>query len=455
MNTQKIGVKPVTVMVLLLWIGSNFYSCPAAAASDPNAIPVPARAALSTAITQMNQKAYDRAIETLRAFQSQGDSVAETEADAKGYRHPEVCYTLGTCYLIQNQYKQGVVALEQAVKKNPAHISAWLNLAKVFYELGDYARAGQSYTKAYDNASEKNPEHLYFSAAAFLMAQQYDAGANAFQRLFRDHPEKVQPAWRENFVHALLSANRPRQALPHIRELTDATTGDKQIQWQEILLQQYLQLDMRADARSYALLLTRQAPTRAKWWKALTHVELQDGKNESALIALTLYSYLEALSDSETKLLADLHLQLGIPVKAAPLYEASLKNGFNPRLLQNLMLSLQLAGQPEAALDALKRFAPETREPDLLMLKADLLYGLANYKAAAHAYRQVAGVESKQKGRAWLMAGYAALQVQDVDACRHDFEQAAAFDQHRNAARMAMRQLQKHQLKPSEKSSSL
>jgi len=30
-----------------------------------------------------------------------------------------------------------------------------------------------------------------------------------------------------------------------------------------------------------------------------------------------------------------------------------------------------------------------------------------------------------------------------MDACRHDFEQAAAFDQHRNAAKTAMQWLQK------------
>lgn len=443
MKTRNIRFHMTWAAALLIMVGSGVYSRRADAAADPKAIPAPARAALSSAITQMNQKAYDRAIETLRAFQAQGDAVPDPEADIKGYRHPEVSYTLGTCYLIQNHFKQAVAALAQTLKKDPGHISAWLNSAKAFYELGDYAQAGQCYTKAYDNAAEKNPEHLYFSAVAYLMAHQYESGVHAFQKLFRDHPEKLQPAWRENFVHALLSANRPQQALPHIRELADAYTGEKQIQWQEILLQEYLQLDMRAQARSYAQLLTRQAPTRAKWWKALTHVELQDGKNESALVALTIYSYLEALSDAETKLLADLHLQLGIPVKAAPLYEAGLKKGFNSRLLQNLMLALQQAGQLEAALDALKRFAPETREPDLLMLKADLLYGLANFKAAAQAYRQVAGVDSKQKGRAWLMAGYAALQANEVDACRHDFEQAAAFDQHRKAALVAMQRLPK------------
>lgn len=455
MKTKNLRFKPVPAMALLLWIGCSFYSCPAEAASDQSSLSQPARVALSTAITQMNQKAYDRAIATLVAFQSQANSVPESEADARGYHHPELCYTLGTCYLIQNNCKQAVAALEQALKKDPGHISAWLNLAKAFYELGDYARAGQSYTKAYDNAAEKNPEHLYFSAAACLMAHQYDAGVQAFQRLFGDHPERVQPAWRENFVHALLTAYRPRQALPHIRELADTCTGEKQIQWQEILLQQYLQLDMRSEARSYALLLTRQAPTRAKWWKALTHVELQDGKNESALVALTIYGFIEPLTDVETKLLADLNLQLGIPVKAAPLYEAGLKNSFNPRLLQNLMIALQQAGQPEKALDALKRFGPETREPDLLLLKADLLYELANFKLAAQAYRQVAGLDSKQKGRAWLMAGYAALQANDVDACRQDFEQAAAFDQHRKAALVAMQRLPKPQQPVVEKRSTL
>jgi tetratricopeptide (TPR) repeat protein len=435
------------VLAFLLFIAVVANVCPysrAQAASNRNIMPPAVRAVLTKVSSLISQKAYDRAIETLDAFKSRRGSVpVPGEPDPKGYHHPEIYFALGTCHLLKNDYQPAVQAFEQALKQDPTHISAWLNLAKAANELNDYSRAAHCFAQAYENAPNKNPEHLYYSAVAYLMAQRSNPSIAAFEKLLKKHPDKIQQAWRENFIRALLSADFARRALPHIRLLADHYTGQKQVQWQEILLHQYMQLDMQEQARTYALFLTRQAPIRAKWWKALAHVYLQDGNYKPALTALTIYSHLESLTDQETNLLADLHLQLGIPVKAAPLYEAVLQKKTDARLLHNLMLALQQLGRPEQALKALQLSAPNTKDPNLLMLKADLLYNLERYEEAVQAYRQTAATNTKQKGRAWLMAGYAALQANDVDAGRNAFKQAATFDRHRKAALLAMGRLPK------------
>ncbi len=436
--------RPLVILLLTIICAGVCPSARAEASSVRNGIPPAVRAVLAKVSVLINQKTYDRAIETLNAFNSRGGPVpASAEPHPKGYHHPEIYFSLGTCYLLTNDYKPAVQAFEQALKQDPTHISAWLNLANAFYALNNYSRAAHAFTQAYGNASEKKSEHLYYSAVAYLMARRSKASITTFEKLFKNHPEKIQPAWRENFVHALISDDRPRRALSHIRLLAEHYTGEKQVRWQELLLHQYMQLDMREQARTYALFLTRQAPTRAKWWKALAHVYLQDGNYKPALTALTIFSHLEPLTDQETKLLADLHLQLGIPVKAAPLYEAVLQKKADARLLHNLMLALQQLGRPEEALKALQQSAPDTKDPNLLMLKADLFYNLERYEKAAHTYRQTAKTDTKQKGRAWLMAGYAALQANDVGAGRSAFKRAATFACHRKAALLAMRQLPK------------
>lgn len=435
------------IVVILLLTAINVSAFPylrAQAASNLNSIPPAVRAVLTKVTPLMNQKAYDRAIETLNAFQSRGKAVSVSGGlDPKGYHHPEIYVTLGTCHLLKNDYQSAVRAFEQALEQDPAHTSAMLNLGKAAYELNDYTKAGHAFAQAYKNATDKKPEYLYYSAVAYLMAQRSEPSIAAFEKLFQNHADRITPAWRENFVHALLTANLARRALPHIRLLAEHYSGEKQVRWQEILLHQYLQLEMHKQARIYALFLTRQAPTCAKWWKALAHVYLQDGKSKPALTALTICSYLEPLVDQEAKLLADLHLQLGIPVKAAPLYEALLQQKTDPRLLHNLMLALQQLDRPTEALDVLQRLAPATKAPELLMLKADLLYNLERYEAAARTYRQTAQKDTRHKGRAWLMAGYAALLAKDMNASRHAFKQAATFDRHRKAALLAMGRLSK------------
>jgi tetratricopeptide (TPR) repeat protein len=440
----------------LLLLGLAFYPCPGAAKTDRAELPMPARVILSKAGALIREKKVDRAIAELTAFQDRGTApTAAGQPDPKGYHHPEVCFALGTCHLLLQDYDAAAKAFEEAVRLDPTHGGAWLNLAKASYELKDYPRAARCFAQAYDQAQEQKPEHLYYSAVAYQQASQLVPCLSAFEKLFEKHADIVEPAWRENYVSALLTAGRPRQALPHIRQLAEHCGADKQIQWQEILLQQYLRLDMQVQARDYAVFLTCQDPTRARWWKALAHVDLQAGRYDQALVAMTVYSFLTPLNAQETKLLADLNLQLGIPVKAAPLYETALAEKPDARLIRSLAMALQQLGRTEQALEALNRFAPpgQDQPAELVMLRADLLYALDRFDEAAQVYRQAAESDGAKAGRAWLMAGYAALQINDTAAGRRAFKKAAAFERHRQAALTALRQLPKTQAKQADRRS--
>jgi Tfp pilus assembly protein PilF len=78
-----------------------------------------------------------------------------------------------------------------------------------------------------------------------------------------------------------------------------------------------------------------------------------------------------------------------------------------------------------------------------LLLKGDVLYESKDYKAADKAFRTAAQKNCSQKGRAWLMAGYAAWQYNDFVAGRSAFKQAAQYKRHRKDALAAIAQLNK------------
>ena len=415
---------------------------PAVSKSNPVDIPVAARLVLSKAGELINAGSCDEALKMLKDFRNgKGVPPALGEDDPKGRSHPEVLFAIGTCYLLRQEHSDAAAAFGEALKRNPTHVSAWLNLAKASYELKDYSRAAACFLKAYENSTGKKAAYIYYSASAFLMAEKTEPSLSAFEELFKYHPEDIQPSWRENYVYALLNAGRPRSALPHIQFLAEHYAGDKRVQWQEILLHHYLELDMQTRARDYALFLTIQSPTTAKWWKALSHVELRSGRYEQAVVPLMIYSYLTPLNLQEKKLLADLFFQLGIPVKAAPLYEALLEKGTDSGLLANLARALQQTGETESALEQLDRFAPDSGDPSLIMLRGDLLYAMEKFDKAADAYRRAAEADDKKAGRAWLMAGYAAMEAKDTAYSRKALERAAAFKQHKKAALLALRQL--------------
>ena len=405
-------------------------------------LPLPAQLVLAKVQTMIQAKEYPRAIETLQAFQARGGPTPDPgDKDPKGYHHAEIEFCLGNCYLMSDQYDNAAAAYQRALARDATHTFAWLNLANAHYEMDHHADAGHCFKEAYETSTEKKPEYLYYSAVAYLMADDYRQSIDVFDQLFALHSGSIKPEWKEHMVHALLAAEQPRRALPFIRELARIYTGDKQIQWQEILLHQYMQLDMQREALDLAHRLTRQTPALAKWWKALAHIQLNAEHYEDALMALTIYSFLTPLSMDEKKLLANLNLQLNIPVKAAPLYEACLKEKPDKRMLQQLAIAYRQMGKLETALAAIDAADPDSDDADIMLLKGELHYSLEQFEQAVEAYKKAARNKGRHVGRAWLMAGYAAWQLNDISTSKDAFAKAAKHRNQRKAANSALKQL--------------
>jgi Flp pilus assembly protein TadD len=206
------------------------------------------------------------------------------------------------------------------------------------------------------------------------------------------------------------------------------------------LLSQYLSMGESEKALAFARRLTRESPLTARWWKALAHIRLNLGRSEDALCALMIYGYLSPLSREEKKLLADLNLQVGVPTKAAPLYEALMTDKPDKTIVKHLAIAHQQQGHAEKALAYLQKYTKTVKDPELLMLQGDLLYATGRFHQAAEIYGKAAA-HSETKGRAWLMAGYAAWQAEDPAQSRKAFLMAAADPKQEAAAREALRRM--------------
>jgi tetratricopeptide (TPR) repeat protein len=156
---------------------------------------------------------------------------------------------------------------------------------------------------------------------------------------------------------------------------------------------------------------------------------------------MTIYNYLTPLSKREKKLLGDLALQAGVPVKAVPHYRAFLKKDQDSSVLKSLTAALTQLGKPKEALEAIREFQGHQNDPALMMLKADLLYSMGRFGDAAAAYSAAAQNKGRQEGRAWLMAGYAVWEAQDTDSALRYFKKAAEFENHKKDAKAAIKRL--------------
>jgi tetratricopeptide (TPR) repeat protein len=287
--------------------------------------PAAAQMVLSEAYAQMEEENYEKGLEKIKNFQARSDTRDPDAADPRGYHHPEIYFMLGNIHYAMQNPEKAKHAYQQALKRDPGHTNCLVNLARIFHEQENYTKAAENFEKAYVSEDRNNAAYLYYAAVSLLAGGAAKQSLDLFENLLQAHPDEIKPRWRENLVHAFLSAGQNRRALPHVKRLAEKYTGDKQIQWQEILLHQYLELGMQDTAGKYALELTMQAPTLPKWWKALAHTALSQNGYDQALTAMTIYSYLTPLSKREKKLLGDLALQAGVPVKAVPHYRALLK----------------------------------------------------------------------------------------------------------------------------------
>lgn len=397
----------------------------------------------------MNKNDYKGAIALIRAGRKKPDNKSGTETSAS--THPLVCLALGNCYLMIPDYPHAESAYLAAMALAPDLIDARVNLAKVYSDASQFDKAAQAFLAAYELSDPRQADYLYYSAVMTLTHGRAEAAISCFERLFAAHPDQVVRRWQENFANALMTAGHFKQAVPLVRELAAQATGTEKIRWQETLLQIYLQTDDLNQALAYATTLSRQNCTVAKWWKGLVHIRLGLGHYPQALDNLIVYGFLSPLTREEKKLFADLCLQLQIPDRAIRTYETLLvENKDTPldakgqkQMIQRLVTAYRQLDKSDQALTLLNRVDPKACDPEMLMLKGDLLYEAKAFKAADEAFRMAARNDCPQKGQAWLMAGYAAWQHNDLEASHSAFKKAARFKRHRKDALAAMAQLER------------
>ncbi|MBM9520786.1 tetratricopeptide repeat protein [Desulforhopalus vacuolatus] len=390
--------------------------------------------ALSKAVPLMRQKQYAEATAILQ--QALGE---------KGGTHEEIYLQLGNCAMLQGTFSLAVQHYKEALKGDDTAVSLWLNLGKAQYQLKHFAGAGDSFQQAWDRASpqEQKADILFCLATAWRMAGNGGKAVVAFEKLFQLYPKKVTSAWREQYIHALMESEQIKKALPLIRQMIATSSGKMKMQWQEILLSQYVELQMYSQAETLARTLTEADPGEVKWWKALAHLQLAAGRMEQALAALIACSYLEPLDAQELTLLADLYMETNVPGKAAPLYRQLLQRKYRQRTLQRLVVALHREDKDETALKVLQQYREETvKSASLLQLEGEIRYGRREFFQAAEAYRVAAGLKGHQKGRCWLMAGYSALQGKDWSAARQYLHKASEFKRQKKPAWSALKVVQ-------------
>ena len=375
------------------------------------------------------------------------------EKSRSGRDHYYIHFLLGnySLTLAQEQndrrlIQKAVSHYQDAVNKNPSFTAGWLNLAKSLYESDTFEQSGAAFEKGYQTSEIKKPIHLYYASVCYFHAGAQENALRVFKQLLKAHPDKVSLAWKETYINILFSLERFREALPYLETLAETSAADKKKKWQEILLYQYLSLNMNQQALAYAGFLTRTNPLEPKWWKALSHIHLNANQFKQGVSALMIYGYLTPMTKEELKLAADLYLSLDIPKKAAFFYQAALKDFSDPEQIFKISQACVLAHEQDKALSWIEKGLSKAMNTELLQLKARILYNQKAYAAAADAYEKLANQMGLKKpaaphlatGDAWLMLGYAAMNDHQLSRAEKAFLQASGYKKQKKSAQKAL-----------------
>lgn len=407
--------------------------------ADSETLPLRVQIVLTRAFPLLAEDKYQEAALLLTAFRDKG-----TGSDDDIYNHSEVVFTLGNCLFLQGKLREARKSYQYVVTREPSHLRAWQNLAKTDYELEDYLAAGQAFYTSYSlglGSRLADPLYLYYSAVALLTAGEFSESLEKFELLLKNHPEAMGLEWKENLVYCFLQAERPEKALPFMVELAEGFTGKKQQRWQELLLQQYMALEMHDRALSLVKKLTRANPTVALWWKALAHINLQMGQYEKGLCALSIYSYLTPLNKEEHKLLANLFLQQGIPEKAIANYEQCDRENMDRRTILSLVRAYRSVDEQKAALEKLVEFAESLDQQSLELERGEIFYSIKNYSKAAIAFEKAAHAKGSRESWAYLMLGYSCWQQEKYQSAISAFSLAVKEKRYTKEAEKAINQL--------------
>ncbi len=322
-------------------------------------------------------------------------------------KHPEkshylVEFTLANAFAANDKSEEALQHYRAAAILYPNFAAAWQNAGKIYFDLKQYEKAGDSLLKAYKLNQKNNPSLLYYAAISYMMTK-----------------NKI-------------------KALPHLEYLVSGEAGTPKTEWLEALLRVYMDLKFEKKAFAVVRRLITENKDDPRWWKILTQLHLQQNDYKSAVATLTVYSYLTSPKRQELILLGDLNNAIGVPLKAAEYYKNALNLSNKKGDYEKLTSAYISAHRPAKALETLKRVLEKKPTSNLWFMMGQMLYQKYNFDKACNAFKQSTRLNPKN-GRAYLMVGYCALQMNKKKIARTAFEKAIQFPKQKKMAKKLLK----------------
>lgn len=316
-------------------------------------------------------------------------------------------YHLGNLYGQTGQLKKALAAYDAALTGCDQDSGLWQNRGKIAWDLKLYAIAADSLFRAYELDLKKEPSLLFHTAIARMYANQKEKALDLLETLLEDALAAAEDVWLETYINLCLELKQADRALVHLSD------------WQP------------------------QFESRKVFWRLLAVVHIQQQKYEKGAANLKVLAAFESLKATDKKLLADLLLQINIPLEAAELYEELLlEKPDSQQLYEKIITCYRLGLQPQKALETIERALSVYRSGKLMQDRGEILFEQGHYEQAFQAFDDLVQIDP-DRGIAYLYQGYCALRMEDRVLARKVLIKASGYKKEKKEARRLLDWLQK------------
>ncbi len=322
--------------------------------------------------------------------------------------HPYIAFTLASLFVDKNSLASALDQYEKAVEMCPSYALAWQNIGAVCFDLKKFDKAAGAMEKTWEFTGKKEYKLLYHAAVAHV------------------------------------SAGSKKKALGHLDFLTSGRAGEPELKWVQLMVNLSIEEDRAEKAVLAVEKLLDKSDPHALYFKMAAMLYLNMNKYRKAAEALALYGMVSSLTVSEQTLLADLYNNLGIPFKAAELYEKVLEKNPEKKLYGRLVSAWVEACMPEKALAGAEKgvtLFPDC--PRLWKLKAWIHYDNNAFSQASTAFLKAYQL-NKGEVKLLFMHGLCACRAGKDDMAREALKKvSAAGSEYKEQALALIRQMEK------------
>ncbi len=339
--------------------------------------------------------------------------------------------------LSQNRAKEAVSVLKRLIKSTEKRPH---EKARVMYVMGfayaqdeQYGEAirhlqGAIDLKALDYYTTMSV--LYTLAQVNTVMEKYDEGLKKINEWLVLADEPTPEAYMLK-ASILAQKKRPKQALEFVTMAINAVKDPRE-SWLVLAVAMNYELEKFREALPFLEKLTALHPEKKKYWKQLSAVYINLGKDPKALATMELANKADYLEkDSEIMNLVSLLIYGGIPLKAAKILKKAMEEGLVAKNQKNYEIlgdAWARAEELETALKAYAVSATMAKDGRIFAKQGRIYLDQENWKQAAH-YLSQALKKGKVKNpqNIHMALGVSRFNLRKFNLAKKSFRQAKAL----------------------------